>query len=159
MAIKTDNIGFTGTRGGICGYFSHGRLIYRAASSLCTARVKKDPAFKGFRDSSNRMKDASPIAAGLYNLIPKEEKQFTLYRLLTGEAIRMIKQGIDKATIIGELFNRFVQPFLEKPVNTQRRKKRIHTRSHIPCSKTDILITMYSKTKLSKRKFKDSYFY
>jgi hypothetical protein len=53
--------------------------------------TKKDPAFKDFRASGNRMKEASPIAAELYNQIPKEQNNYSLYRYSTGEALKMIK--------------------------------------------------------------------
>jgi hypothetical protein len=43
---------------------------------------KKTPAFEGFRRGDSRMKEASKMAAALYNQIPKEHKQFSLYRLL-----------------------------------------------------------------------------
>ena len=55
----------------------------RKTTSLTAIRVKTDKAFKGFRESGNRMKQASPIAASLYKLIPAEIKQYSVYRLLT----------------------------------------------------------------------------
>ena len=74
--------------------------IYGAgASSLTGERTKKDPAFKGFRQSSSRLKEASPIAASLYKLVPKQVKQYALYRTLTGEAIKMLKEGMEVAMI------------------------------------------------------------
>jgi hypothetical protein len=50
--------------------------IWRHTSSLTGERTKKDPAFKGFRQSSNRLKQASPIAASLYKLVPVQIRQF-----------------------------------------------------------------------------------
>jgi len=116
MAIKKDDIAITGTQGGITCYISQGRNIFRAASSLTGARVKKDPAFAGFRKSSNRMKEAAPIAASLYNQIPKEKKEFSLYRLLTGEAIKMIRDGVEKAIITQTLYDTYIAPVLEPMV-------------------------------------------
>ena len=74
MAINKGDIPFIGNRGGLCGYWRSRINIVRASSSLTGARVKKDPAFKGFRKSSNRMKEASPVAAALYNQIPKDKR-------------------------------------------------------------------------------------
>ena len=70
-----------------------GKNIVRRCSSLTGERVKKDAAFRGFRESGNRMKEASPIAASLYKMVPAEIKQYNLYRLLTGEALKMLKAG------------------------------------------------------------------
>jgi hypothetical protein len=93
MAMNKGDIPFIGTRDGICGYWWHGFNIIRKSTPLTGTRVKKDPAFKGFRKSSNRMKEASPIAAALYNQIPGEQKKYSLYRLLTGEALKMFKDN------------------------------------------------------------------
>jgi hypothetical protein len=113
MASKKGDIVITGTQGGISSYISHGLNIHRACSPLTSARVKEDPAFAGLRKSSNRMKEASPIAASLYNQIPKEKKEFNLYRLLTGEAIKMIRAGIEKAIIRQTLHDKYIVPVLE----------------------------------------------
>jgi hypothetical protein len=80
-------------------------------ASLTTA---EDPAFKGFRQSGNRMKEASPIASLLYGLIPKEKKEYALYRTLTGEALRMIKQGMAKEEIIVALKEQYINPLIEQ---------------------------------------------
>ena len=114
MPFKTGNIAFTGSDGVICCYYSQGRFIYRSASSLTGERVKKDPAFEGFRKSCNRMKEASPIAAALYKQIPAAQKQYSIYRLLTGEALKLIKQGIDKKVIAEKLHQLYIDPILQK---------------------------------------------
>jgi hypothetical protein len=93
-----------------------GKNIVRRFTSLTGARVKKDAAFKGFRESGNRMKEASPIAASLYKMIPAEIKQYALYRLLTGEALKMLKAGLDSATITKTLKHIHIDPLLEPPV-------------------------------------------
>ena len=74
MAINKGDILFIGNAGGICGYMWHGLNIIRKSTALTGSKVKNDAAFKGFRESGNRMKEASPIAASLYNLIPKGTK-------------------------------------------------------------------------------------
>jgi hypothetical protein len=75
--------------------------------------VKKDSAFAGFRESGNRMKAASPIASSLYGRLPADKKEFRLYRLLTGEAIKMIKNGVEKAIILQTLHDQYIAPLLE----------------------------------------------
>src|SRR6202040_3401564 len=114
MAIKRGNIFVTGTGGGLCTYVSKGRCIVRSASSLTGERVRKDLAFEGFRRSGNRMKEASPLAGLLYNQIPKEKRQFSLYRQLTGEVLKRIKQGMVKEVIIGQLQKLYIDPVLEE---------------------------------------------
>jgi hypothetical protein len=113
MPINKSNIIFIGNAGGICGYLFKGVNIVRKSSSLTGRRVAEDPAFKGFRNSGNRMKQASPIASSLYNLLPKEHKVFALYRTITGEALKMIKQGINVEFIKTRLKEEFIDPILE----------------------------------------------
>jgi hypothetical protein len=105
----------TGLR--MCFYYSpHFELnIWRRGSSLTGERTKKDPAFKGFRQSSSRLKEASPIAASLYKLVPAQVKQYALYRTLTGEAIKMLKEGMEAADIRETLQRKYIDPLLETP--------------------------------------------
>ncbi len=76
---------------------------------------KTDPAFKGFRQSSNRLKEASPIAASLYKLVPEQVRQYVLYRTLTGEAIKMLKEGMEAAVITETLKKKYIDPLLNAP--------------------------------------------
>ena len=112
MPKKKDNIQIIGTQGGICGYVDRDQVVYRSESSLTGKRTKIDPAFAGFRNSSNRMKEAVPIASALYRQLSKEQKQFALYRLLTGNVILLLKEGIDKTVIRETLFKRYIEPIL-----------------------------------------------
>jgi len=112
MAIKKGNIIITGSHGGLTGYISRGTNIFRKSSSISPDRVKNDPSFRGFRESGNRMKKASPIAASLYRKIPQKKKEFAMYRLLTGEVIKMIKAGIKQQVIRRTLFNCYIAPLL-----------------------------------------------
>lgn len=81
--------------------------------------MRENVAFDGFRKSSGRLKEASPIAAALYNLLPKAQKQYSLYRLLTGETIKMIKEQIDKRLISEILYKQHIEPRLLYPENYQ----------------------------------------
>jgi hypothetical protein len=124
---KNRGIPFIGTRGGLTGYWRANMNVVRAASNLTGERVKKDPAFQGFRKSGNRMKEASPIAASLYNQIPLGKKEYKLYRILTGEALKMIKLGLDKAIITEELQKTYIDPIINQPANrTKQRVKKAH---------------------------------
>ena len=118
MKRLTDNV-ITGSdkRLGLYFYYSHhfGHNIVRKTTSLTGKRVKNDNAFKGFRESINRMKQASPIAALLYRLIPAETKQYSIYRLLTSEALKMIKAGLETNIIIENLRRTYIEPLINKP--------------------------------------------
>ena len=98
----------------MCFYYSpyFNQNIWRRASSLTGKRTRKDPAFKGFRQSSNRLKEASPIAASLYKLVPEQVKRYALYRTLTGEAIKMLKEGIEVAVITETLKKKYIDILL-----------------------------------------------
>ncbi|HSZ32815.1 MAG TPA: hypothetical protein VK772_05870 [Puia sp.] len=102
-------------------YYSNysGKNIVRRCTSLTGERVKNDVAFKGFRESGNRMKEASPIAASLYKMVPKEIKKYCLYRLLTGEALKMLKAGKDSAIITETLKQIHIDPLLHKPTGEE----------------------------------------
>ena len=101
----------------MCFYYSpyFDQNIWRRASSLTGERTKKDPAFKGFRQSSSRLKEASPIAASLYKQVPEQVKQYALYRTLTGEAIKMLKEGMEAAVISETLKKKYIDPLLDAP--------------------------------------------
>jgi len=130
MKRLTNNV-ITGSdkRLGLYFYYSHhfGHNIIRKTTSLTGARVKTDKAFKGFRESGNRMKLASPIAASLYKQIPAETKQYSIYRLLTSEALKMIKAGLDTEIIIENLHRTFIEPLLNEPELELNRKESIGT--------------------------------
>jgi hypothetical protein len=105
------------TRLGMCFYYSpHFEMnIWRHSSSLTGQRTKKDPAFTGFRQSSSRLKQASPIAASLYKMVPIHVKQYALYRALTGEAIKMLKEGMEVVFIGETLKKKYIDPLLDTP--------------------------------------------
>lgn len=99
---------------GLYFYYSphFGQNIVRKTTSLTGARVKNDKAFNGFRESGNRMKQASPIAASLYKLIPAEIRKYSFYRLLTGEALKILKADLDIATITERLKCTHIDPLM-----------------------------------------------
>ena len=109
---------------GLCLYYSpyFDQNIWRKASSLTGERTKKDPAFKGFRQSSSRLKEASPIAASLYKQVPEHVKQYALYRTLTGEAIRMLKEGMVADLITEALKKKYIDPLLDAPKKKSENK-------------------------------------
>ncbi len=119
--IKKDIFVFIGTQDNLTCYYGKGRAILRARSSLDGERVKRDPAFKGFWQSGQRLKQASPLAAALYSQIPAGKREYAMYRVLTGEAIRLLKQGMEEAEIREVLQQTYVQPLLAAASRASRR--------------------------------------
>ncbi len=119
--IKQDIFVFTGTQDNLTCYYSKGRAILRARSSLDGERVKRDPAFKGFRQSGQRLKRASPLAAALYAQIPAGKREYAMYRILTGEAIRLLKQGLEEKAIDCILWETYIEPLQKAAVAGSRR--------------------------------------
>lgn len=122
MAInKGDKV--IGTYDVITGFLWGSKNIIRARTSLSGERVKDDPAFEGFRKSSDRMKRPSKIASYRYGKIPKERKRSSLYRLLTGEAFKMLKRGDNETDIVEKLQVLYVAPLLEDPTSSAMQDK------------------------------------
>jgi hypothetical protein len=82
----------------------------RARSSITRKRILKGRAFQGFRNSSVRMKDASPIASKVYHQLPV--KQYCLFREMTGKALLLLKVGFT----VAEVEEKLVEEYLPKPV-------------------------------------------
>jgi hypothetical protein len=103
---------FTGTKYGVTVYQLPDEKYYvRMKSSITGERIKKDPVFKGFRQSSGRMSIASPIASIVYKQL--RVKNYPLYREMTGKAMLWLKEGISAAVILNRLTKEYLQP--EKP--------------------------------------------
>jgi len=68
------------------------------------------------------MKEASPIAASLYKLVPEQIKQYSLYRTLTGEAIKMLKEGVEAVVISETLKKKYIDPLLDAPKKKSENK-------------------------------------
>jgi hypothetical protein len=118
----------------MCFYYSphFDQNIWRRGSSLTGERTKKDPAFKGFRQSSNRLKQASPIAASLYKMVPGQVRQYALYRTLTGEAIKMLKEGMEAAVIEETLREIYIDPLLSATMDASKKNSENRTVSEPP---------------------------
>ncbi|SEW43078.1 hypothetical protein SAMN05428988_5466 [Chitinophaga sp. YR573] len=100
---------FTGTREGLTVYqLQDGNYYVRMQSSITGKRIKKDRAFKGFRDSSMRLKIAAGIASFVYRQLP--EKVFPLYREMTGKAILWLKEGLPADVVKEKLEREYLKP-------------------------------------------------
>lgn len=90
MAKQIGPFKITGCYDNICFYKMDGQYYARTKSSLDGKRVKKDPAFWETRWHSDLLAKSSKIAAAVYRSLPKEKG---LFRKLTGQAMRLLKEG------------------------------------------------------------------
>ena len=100
MGRQSGNIFITGTIGNLCFYRMDGQYYVRLKSSLTGKRVKKDPAFKGTMYYAGLFGNASGIDSEVYRALPPSSKIKGLYRKLTGMAMQLLKEGIDKERIV-----------------------------------------------------------
>ena len=91
MARFTNIPPITGTIGPICIYKMYGQYYLRTRSSLTGKRVKKDPAFRKTMEYAHLLAKASRIGSTVYAALPADQKQHSLYRKLTGEAMYWLK--------------------------------------------------------------------
>jgi hypothetical protein len=71
----------------------YGEDFVRTASSLTGERVKEDPAFKPTMAYAAMLAKASWLASSVYAMLPNYRKKHSLYRKLTGAAMRLLKEG------------------------------------------------------------------
>ncbi|WP_298738364.1 hypothetical protein [uncultured Chitinophaga sp.] len=103
MSKQCGPVYITGTVKGICYYRMNGKYYARRKSTLSRKRVKRDRAFALTRKYAALLGQASAIAAQVYRLLPKAQKKLDLYRAMTGQAIGMLKQGMNEGEIKARL--------------------------------------------------------
>ena len=103
MAQQKGHLKLTGTIGEVTYYYWDGRYLARKKSSLDAARIKEDPAFNNLRKEATIMSQASPIASMVYHQL-KGKKEKLHYRKLTGQAQRLLRQGLHEQTLPELLF-------------------------------------------------------
>lgn len=91
MARFTSIPPITGTIGPICIYKMYWQYYLRTRSSLTGKRVKKDPAFRKTMEYAHLLAKASRIGSAVYAALRADQKQHSLYRKLTGEAMTWLK--------------------------------------------------------------------
>ena len=103
MAKQSGPVYITGTVAGICYYKLNGKFYARRASTLSRKRVKNAPAFALTRKYASLMAEASKLAAEVYRPIPRSKRKHALYRAMTGQAMALLKKGVDKAEVSKQL--------------------------------------------------------
>jgi len=93
MAKQIGPFKLAGCYDNICFYKMDGQYYARTKSSLNGKRIKKDPAFGETMRYAGLLGKASKIASIIYRNLPKEKKEHGLYRKLTGQAMRLLKEN------------------------------------------------------------------
>lgn len=128
MAKQAGKIKIEGrTFGRLVFYKMNGEYYARTKSSLTGKRVKKDPRFQATMRSAGILARASKIGSAAYQALPKEFRQFWMYRSFTGEAMMMLKKGLTELEAQKELFRIYVEvqkpPVESNPTKPQVRKQ------------------------------------
>ena len=92
---------FVGTRNGICIYKRGDQYYSRARSTLSSDRVKTSPEFRKTMENASYLARASRIASAIYKEL--REKEFPHYRILTGQAMLLLKEGKGEEEVINTL--------------------------------------------------------
>lgn len=103
MAKQCGKFKITGTVQGVNFYKREGEYYVRTKSSLTRQRMMKDPAFSRTREYATLLGEASKIASAVYRQITGERKRHSLYREMTGKAMRMLREGKEKEEVAGVL--------------------------------------------------------
>ena len=105
MAKQVGPVFLTGTVGNVTYYKMDGQYYARSKSSLSRKRVKRSRSFKRTMEYADWLAQASKIAAAIYRLFPRKTRQHDDYRTITGQAMQLLKSGVEK---------KIVQELLEK---------------------------------------------
>lgn len=112
---------YTGTYGDACFYKMDGQYYVRKKSNLSGKRVKRAPSFELTRVYADLLAQASRLAAAVYRPLPREQKKLALYRAMTGEALRMLKQGVN-AEVISVRLEEYCAPKVVKVKPVERKQ-------------------------------------
>lgn len=131
MASKLYPPYFTGSTNLYTCYKMHGRYYMRSKSSLTAERVKNDSCFTPTMVQARLMARASKLGAMAYKGIPLSCKAFPQYRMLTGKANLLLKQGLSEEQILATLINKYVHPIIQNAMGERHcivKAKRVRTK-------------------------------
>lgn len=126
MGRQTGPHYITGTIGDRTYYKLNGQYLVRAKSTLSRRRVKRSPAFRRTMEYAGWLGQASKVAAEVYRMMQREKRKVKVYRKMTGEAMEMIRQGMDVAKVKDQLMQQYLpkaQPVLQ-PVQVKVPKQK-----------------------------------
>jgi len=98
---------YTGTNDGICIYQLRGQFYMRTKSSLSADRVKKAPEFEQTRIYASLLGRASKLGSQLYKTFSEKKKKKFSSQFLTGQAMKMLKSGLEENDVVNMLRDRF----------------------------------------------------
>ena len=110
MAKQLGILTITGCHDNLLFYAMEGMPYVRKKSSLSGKRVKKSKAFQLTMVYAGIMAQASKIASSVYRQIPKEKREVTFFRTLTGIAQKLIRKGILEEDVYQQLHNKAFPP-------------------------------------------------
>jgi len=99
----------TGTVGDRTYYKLNGQYLVRAKSTLSRRRVKRSPAFQRTMEYAGWLAQASKVASEVYRMIPRERRRVEKYRAMTGMAMTLIKEGMDRDMVKSRLIEKYVR--------------------------------------------------
>ncbi len=123
MARQTLPPFFTGTAQSLTFYRMYGRYYARAKSTLSAERVKSEACFAPTRWQASVMARASKIGSAAYAAIPLFCREYHYYRLLTGKANLLLKQGWHEDEILLRLIDKYVIPLRKASIKQSIRKR------------------------------------
>jgi len=126
---------YYGTFHNLCVYHMRGEDFVRTRSSLTGERVKTAPEFIPTMAWAALLKQASRLGAAVYSMLAPYRKKHKLYKKLTGQAMRLLKEGKTEGETVVELMlfiqfkkkKRAARPKAQQaiaPVATRRRPVR-----------------------------------
>jgi hypothetical protein len=95
----------------VCFYKMDGKYYVRAKSSLTRKQVLFGKRFRKTMESAGRLARGSRIAAAIYGAIPEEIKAYSMYRVMVGEAVRLIKAGMTDEEASKVLWMKYLAEF------------------------------------------------
>ena len=122
MALQTGKVKLQGRVGNLIFYRMNGKYYARAVSSLNGRRVKRDPKFKRTMEFARIFGEASKMASALHRSLPANQRNYKLYRKITGQANQLLKSGMEKAVVELELKRMYLPAVqvLRKNIATRR---------------------------------------
>ncbi|MBL7744100.1 MAG: hypothetical protein JNN00_11545 [Chitinophagaceae bacterium] len=100
MARQTGPIKIKGCFDHICFYRMGGEYYARRKSSLTGKRVKRDRAFAKTMEYAGILGRASKTASTVYRLMSAEEKKERSFRVVTGEIMALLREGVAEEVIV-----------------------------------------------------------
>jgi hypothetical protein len=107
----------SGTINGLTYYKLNEKYYVRKKSTLSRRRVKRSPAFQRTMEHAELLAQASKLASAVYRMLPRQQQRVERYRALTGQAMGLLKEGLDAAAVKARLSG--VPVIVVQPAGTQ----------------------------------------